>query len=360
MRFISSPGGSPVRVSFLAALFLALIVALGAPRAALADDPLSIIAGNAAPGIFDALELIAAGAGYYKQQHLIVTKDYATNPGTAAQLVASGKADVASLSVEPILIGSEKGLHLIAFLSRQARYSYVLAVLADSPIHELADFKGATLGEVNPGSAVEPAVTSLLGGAGLRPSDFTFVPVGSGSQGLAAVAARRVSGVAFPYIEVVNDTISGNLKFRIYRHPILKDIGNVGYAASAATIASKGDVLRRFSRAIVEAALFVRTNPAAAARLYLEGANQKVTPASLDNITRIFTAFQDDFPAANPANPRIGLILPRDMVLYSRYLADYGFMKAPVVGANVATDQFIGFANDFDHKAVVKQALSMH
>jgi hypothetical protein len=35
-------------------------------------------------------------------------------------------------------------------------------------------------------------------------------------------------------------------------------------------------------------------------------------------------------------------------------------MKAPVDGRSVATDQFIGYANDFDHQALEKQILRMH
>jgi NitT/TauT family transport system substrate-binding protein len=345
----------------LAVAALALAAPFAPARAQVADESLSIIAGNPAPGIFDALELIADGAGYYKQQHLVVTKDYAANPGTAAQLVAGGKADVASMSLEPVLLGTEHGLHLTAFLSRQARYSYVLAVLADGPIKTLADFKGVnTIGEANAGSAAEPAIASMLNGVGIRSSEFAFVPIGIGASGLSAFTSHRVVAAAFPFLEVVNDTVAGGVTFRVFRHPILKDIGNVGYAATAATLQSKADQLRRFSRAIVEASLFVRLNPSAAARLYLQGSNQKVTPDALRNITRVLTLLQDDFPAADPANPRIGLVSPRNMELYSRYLADYGFLKAPVVGSSVATDQFIGYANDFDHKALEKQIRSIH
>jgi ABC-type nitrate/sulfonate/bicarbonate transport system substrate-binding protein len=340
----------------------AAALALAAPFAARAqntDETLSIIAGNPAPGIFDTLEIIADGAGYYKQQRLVVSKDYAANPGTAAQLVATGKADVASLSVEPILLGTEHALHLTAFLSRQARYSYVLAVLADSPIQTLADFKGVTtIGEVNAGSAAEPAISSMLAGVGIRRSEFAYVPTGIGASGLSAFTSHRVVAAAFPFLEIVNDTVAGGVTFRVFRHPILKDVGNVGYASTPATLQTKAEALRRFSRAIVEASLFVRLNPAGAARLYLQGSGQKVTDDALRNTTRVLTLLKDDFPAADPSNKRIGLISPRNMELYSRYLADYGYMKAPVVGSTVATDQFIGYANDFDHKALEKTIMS--
>jgi NitT/TauT family transport system substrate-binding protein len=329
------------------------------PQAARADDTLSIIAGSGAPGIFDTLEIVAAGAGYYRTEHLNVSKDYASNASAAAQLVSVGKADVASLSVEPVLQGYEKGIRLRFFLSRQARYSYVLAVLADSPLHTLADFKGVVIGETNTGSAAEVIAHSMLAGAGLRAGDYSFVPTGTGASGLSAIASHRIGAAAFPYLEVLTDGIVGHLTFRIYRHPILKDIGNVGYAVLPATLTTKADQLRRFSRAIVKAALFVRADPSAAAKLYLQGTGQKITPESLAMMTQIYAQLKDDLPAADMANPRIGAMSVRGLGLYSQFLVDGGMAHQTVPGSAIATDEFIPFANTFDHKAVIAQAHSL-
>jgi NitT/TauT family transport system substrate-binding protein len=330
----------------------ALAPALTTAPAEAADNTLSIIAGTPTPGIFDTLELIAAGAGFYKEVGITVNKDYASSAATSAQLVASGKADVASLSVEPVLIGYDRGIHLQFFLSRQARYSYVLAVLDDSPIHTLADFKGATLGENNAGSAAEVATASMLAGAGLKPTDYAFIQVGTGASGLNAILTKRVDGAAFPYLELATYQVAEHVHFRFFRHPILKDIGNVGYAAQPATIAAKADVLRRFCRAIVKASLFVRLNPAAAARLYLQGSGQKTTPEALANTTAIYRFLQDDFPAADPSSKRICYLSPAGLQLYSSYLMQSGMTKSVVPGAAIATDQFIAYANDFDHRAL--------
>jgi NitT/TauT family transport system substrate-binding protein len=334
---------------------LLLCASLVFPRAADADDSLSIMAGAAAPGIFDTLDLVAAGAGFFRDEHLNVTKEYVAGPGTAAQLVAAGKADIAAISVEPVLIGYEKGLRVQFFLARGARYSYVLAVLAGSPIRTLADFKGALLGETAPNTA-DVAAESMLGGAGLKRTDYSFVTIGIGAQALSAVVSKRVDGLAFPFLEIVNDTIVGQTTFRVFRHPILKDVVNTGYAATPATIASKGDALKRFSRAIVKAALLVRLNPIAAARLYLQGSGQSVTDDAVARTARVLVGFGGDFPAADPANKRIGLISPRGLQLYSTYLTDYGMTQAVVPGPAVATDQFIAFANDFDRRAFAAYA----
>ena len=349
------------RLTFALMVFLCGALTSLVPASAAGEgDALSVVSGGNTSGIFDILEMVAAGAGYYKQQHLDVTKEYGGNPGTATQLVASGKADVFSGPIEPVVAGYDKGVRLQGFLARQARYAYVLAVPAGGPVKALADFRGTVLAETTVASPGEVMAKSMLSGAGLKAGDYAFLMTGFVPAGLSAITSKRVDGAAFPYLEIVNDTIVGGLQFRVFRHPILDDIADVGYFATPVTIAAKADVLQRFARAIVEAALFVRTNPAAAARLYLDGSGQKVTPDLLQKTTRVITLLQDDLPAANPANKRIGLLAPQKIDLYDRYLADSGFTHSAVPGAAVATDRFIAFANDFDHQAVIAQARAAH
>jgi len=340
------------------ALTLGALALFVAPLPARADDSLTVMSGAGAPGIFDMIDLVAAGAGFLKEQHLNVNKQYVAGPGTAAQLVAAGKADIASISVEPVILGYEKGLRLQFFFARGARYSYVLGVLNDSPIKSLSDFKGAVLGQTAANTS-DVAAKSMLGGVGLRPGDYSFVSIGIGAGALASVVAKRVDGVADPFLEIANAEANG-VHFRVFRHPTLSDVVNTGYAAAPATIQSKSEVLKRFSRAMAEASLFVRVNPGAAAKLYLQGSGQAVTDESLARITRLVTFDKGDFPAANPLSKTIGLMAPRKVQLLSSYMSDYGVISAPVPGNVIATDQFIAYANDFDHKAVEKLAKNWH
>ncbi len=343
-----------MRLAF--AFLCAGLLAAGSAAAARAAETLTIIEGASAPGLQDALELVADGAGFYREQRLDVRKEYANNAGLAAQLVAAGKADVASLAVEPILTGWERGLRLQFFLARAARLSYVLAVPATSPIRTLAGFKGADIGETNTGSSGEVSAGSMLAGAGLRKGDYAYIPIGYGARALDAIATNRVAGVAFPHAELITMEAVENATFRYFRSPILKDVANVGYAALPATIAAKSDVLARFSRAIVEAAFFIRKNPAAAARLFLTGTGAKVTPEALRIKTLELTLLEDDLPAADAASPRIGYLSPLGLELYSRSIVDVGVAHQVVPGSAIVTDRFVRFANAFDHRAVAALA----
>jgi NitT/TauT family transport system substrate-binding protein len=345
---------------FLAFAAAALLTAAGLPRPAAADDTLTVISGSAPTAFFEVIGDVAQYAGFYKQQHLDVEIQYAGSPNIAAQLVASGKGDVCSISLEPIIAGYEKGLHLEAFFARDPHYEYALGVPADSPIKTLADFKGTTIGEYSVSSPAEISVTSMLQGAGLKKSDFSFIPIGSGAQAISALNSKKVAGAAFPYVELALYESNAGQKYRFFFHPILKDIGDVGYTSTPATIAAKADLLRRFARANAKASILIRVNPQLAARYFLQGAGLKVTDETLRNQTTLLQLAQDQLPGFDPTNKRIGEISARDMTVLTKFLAAAGFTTQVVPVSAISTSQFIDYANDFDHLAFIAAAKKMH
>jgi NitT/TauT family transport system substrate-binding protein len=326
-----------------------------APGPASADDTLTIMNAAIAPGLYGILEIVAQDAGFFKQEHVNFTAELVNSPSVAAQLVATGRGDICSLSAEAVVQGYDKGLRLQYFFAHAKRFSNVLAVLDDSPIKTLDDFKGKNIGEINVGSAGEVTAQLMLAGAGLKKNDFTFSPIGVGAQALEAMVDKHVDAVAFPYGEVVPMEIVGNVKMRVFRDPTLGDISNAGLAAAPATILAKADVLKRFSRAIVEASLFVRYNPAVAARDFL-AAQGKATPEAVARETRELALLEPDLPGADPASPKIGAFSLTGMQILSRTLYEYGKTSAIVPAGAIVTDQFVAYANDFDHKAVIALA----
>jgi NitT/TauT family transport system substrate-binding protein len=338
----------------------ALLAFAWVPRPAIADDDtLTVIGASNTAGFFEVIDHVAVGAGFYKAEHLNVQKQYIASAAATAQLVASGKADIASCAFDPIWQGYEKGLRLQFFFQSDPQYVYVLGVLDNSPIRSLADFKGTDIGETTAGSASEVGARSLLGGAGLARSDYAFVPIGSGAAALAAIESKKVAGVAVPGAELSLEAAAGNVKFRIFRHPILKNIGTYGFAATPATIAAKPDQLRRFSRALVKAALLIRENPQLAARYFVEGSGQPLTDQAVENEVKVLAMSQGDLAGADPSNPKIGYMSPRDMGVYSKFFSDNGLTGVFVPPSAVVTNQFIAFANDFDRKTFIAQAKLM-
>jgi NitT/TauT family transport system substrate-binding protein len=318
-----------------------------------------VIGGANAASFFEVLNNVAQQAGFYAEEHLTVTTQYAGSPNTAAQLCASGKADICGQAIEPLYLGYQKGLRLQGFFSRDPQNDQILAVLDSSPIRTLADFRGTTIGEFVVNSPGELYANFMFAGVGLKKGDVSYIPIGSGVQAIQALVTGKVAGVADPYPELASYEVAAHIKFRYFFNPLIRDIGNTAYAATPATIASKADALKRFARAQAMAAILIRENPQLAARYFLEGAQIKITDKSLADETRLLQLDSDQLPGSNPLSMKIGALPLSGMRLYSKYLYDQGFTSQLVPATDIVTNQFIDYANDFDHKAFIERVKHM-
>jgi NitT/TauT family transport system substrate-binding protein len=354
--------GSMRRVALSAAA--ALLSLVTAPGPARANETVNVIGNSSPQSIFAVTDDVALYGGIFKSEGLDVNIIYKNAPGTVgtalggSQAAASGEGDIATTTMEPVLQGYAKGLHLQAFFSRDPQYEFVLAVTDDSPIKTLADFKGKTIGEINhPGTA--DILTAALAGAGVHPSDITFVKIGQGAPAMAAIAAKKVDALAFPYVELASYEVIGHFKFRYLWDPITHDISDASYSATPAVIAAKADMLRHYARAIVKASIVTRVNPQVAARYFLQGAGIPNTPQNLANEVALLNLIQGQLPGVNPLSTTIGYIPPRSVTAYVKYLVANGAMSAPIPTPALVTDEFIAYANDFDHKAWIATAKAM-
>jgi NitT/TauT family transport system substrate-binding protein len=328
-------------------------------RPAVADDTLQVITGAQPTAFYQVMDYVAQLGGFFKEEGLTVNINYAGNPTIAAQLIATGKGDISAESLEPLVQGYDKGIRLQTFFLRSPENQYTLGVLANSPIKTLADFKGTTLGEYSPGSSAEPYVTGMLTGAGLRKSDFSFLPIGSGGSAIDAMNKGKVAGAAFPYLELLIYEVNADQHYRFFWNPILKDIGNTGYVATSATIQNKADLLKRFARAIAKATILIKVNPELAARYYVQGAGLKVTDDNIAKEVKLLQLAQDVLPGADPLSKKIGNVPPLGMGIMTKFMYEQGLTTTLVPASAVMSDAFIDYANDFDHAAFVAQAKKM-
>jgi NitT/TauT family transport system substrate-binding protein len=347
--------------SFLPCVVLGAWVILLSAAPVWADDALSVVLGAKTPALMNALNLVAEGAGFYRDENLTVSKILVSGALEAIQTCSSGKGDICPIGIEPLITNYNDGIRLKMFLSRSSKFAYVIAVPADSPIRSLAGFKGKKIGVHVITAAASGVFTtqSALSVAGLKHTDYTLVPIGYEDEAANALASGTVAGAAFPYYEFIPFMVAGR-QFRIFYHPAFENVPNVGYAASPAVMATKQDAIRRFSRAIVKASLLIRYNPGAAARLLLSADGTPITDQDLQRKTAELTAWQNDLPAANPDNKQIGALSLRGLQRYIQLLADAGAAKTAIPVSEVVTEDYVEFANDFDHAALKKLAQSMH
>jgi len=323
-------------------------------RPVLADDALSVVKDGKTPPLMNALNLIAEGAGFYKDAHLKVSTIPSNGSLGAVEICSSGKGDICPIGIEPLVTRYDDGIRLKMFLARASKFGYVIGVPEDSPIKTLADFRGKKIGvHSTTGPSGTVAAQSALSVAGLKPADYELVTIGFEDEALGALTSGKVAAAALPLYELIPFMVAGT-RLRIFRHPTLANAANAGYAAAPSVIAAKRDALERFSRAIVKASLLVRYQPAAAARALLTADGKPFGGADLERKTAELTFWEDDLPAADPDNRRIGAISMTGMQAYIQLLKDAGVTKTAMPVSQVVTDEFIEYANDFDHKSIAR------
>lgn len=336
-----------------------LALLLFAVNPALADDTLSLVLGGKTPSLMNTLNLVAEGAGFYREEQLVVTLTLEKGSPEATRACSDGKFDICPIGIEPLITRYAEGERLKMFLSRAAKFTYVFGVLQDSPITRLADFKGKGIGvHSTTGASAILATESALSASGLTPADHTLVTIGKEDEAIAALSSGKVAGAALPYYEFIPYIVAGrNLRF--IHHPTLGDVTNSGYAASPKVLAAKRDPIRRFSRAIVKSSLLIRYNPTAAARAWLTAQGSPFTEADLKRKTAELNAWQAYLPAANPEDKRIGAITEAGIQTYIDIIKAAGVLKTPPPASAVVSGEFVEFANDFDRAAFEKRAKAM-
>ena len=170
----------------------------------------------------NALNLIAAGAGFYKDENLNVTTSIVDGTTLAAKMCAHGQADICPMGIEAGISGYPNGDELKMFLTRASKFGYVIAVLDSSPIKTLADLKGKTIG-VHSITGTSPilATQSSLATVGLKSGDYSFVAIGMEDAALNMFTSGKVQAAALPLYELIPYMVGG-LKLRIFHHATLK------------------------------------------------------------------------------------------------------------------------------------------
>lgn len=328
-------------------------------RPALADDALTFTLAKNLPPMMNTLNLVAQGAGFYRQEHLQVTTRFTDQSIQTLGSCTSGQSDICPEPIEPLLEHYDDGVRLKMFLTSTDTFHVVIAVPADSPVKTLADLKGKAIGvHVSTGASGVFPTQSALAAVGVKPGETTMVTVGMNQQAMDALASGKVAALGLPTYELI-PFIAAGAKLRLLRNPTLGRIANIGYTAAPQVIAAKPDALGRFSRAIVKASLLIRYNPTAAARAFLTAKGEPFTDADVERIAADLTAWEDDLPAADPTNPRIGEVKQGEIERYIRLLVDAGVMKRAIPVSEVVTGQFVATANDFDRGAFEARAGGM-
>lgn len=141
---------------------------------------------------------IAEQLGYFKAEGLEVEISDFAGGSRALQAVVGGSADVVSGAYEHTINLQNKGQMFQAFVLQGRAPQIVVAVSTKTmPGYKtLADLKGKKIGVTAPGSSTNMVANLLLSRAGLKPSDVSFIGVGTSAGALTAMRSGQIDAIS--------------------------------------------------------------------------------------------------------------------------------------------------------------------
>ena len=141
---------------------------------------------------------IADSLGYFKAEGLDVTINDFAGGAQSLRALVGGSVDVVSGAFEHTVNMQAKGQRLRAFVLQGRAPQIVLGINPKTMpnFKAVADLKGKKIGVTAPGSSTNVMANFVLAKAGLKPSDVSFIGVGTASGAVAAVRSGQIDALS--------------------------------------------------------------------------------------------------------------------------------------------------------------------
>jgi NitT/TauT family transport system substrate-binding protein len=241
----------------LSTVIAAMLVALSGKPASAAPEKLtfawpSAINSGLAPMAF------ASELGFFKEENIEPEIVVLQGSGTIIPQLMSGEVFSAYSSLEPLPISRQPGKPNFAF---KFVYNYMrnsiweIAVLDSSPVKEVKDLAGKTIGVGGLQWGNVPTTRAILQFSGVAASNVTLVGVGTGVPAFEALKRGQIDALN------LFDTMHAGLeqmgtKIRRLKFPAeFQGVSSHGFPATDKMIKERPDLIARFGRAMTKGTL---------------------------------------------------------------------------------------------------------
>ena len=131
-------------------------------------------------------QYVAQEKGLFEAQNLEVEFSYADNSSKVVQALASGSVPLGGPSPDAVINAVEHGSNLVLVAGEVNKMAYSLVASRD--VRSYADLRGKTLAVIGLQEGSTVVLKKMLGDHGLRPDDYSLVPVGGTANRAAAVS----------------------------------------------------------------------------------------------------------------------------------------------------------------------------
>ncbi|MEN3293950.1 MAG: sulfonate transport system substrate-binding protein [Burkholderiales bacterium] len=141
---------------------------------------------------------IAEQLGYFKDEGLQVEISDFAGGAKALQALVGGSADVVSGAFEHTINMQSKGQVITAFVLQGRAPQIVMGVSNKTmPNYKsIADLKGKKIGVTAPGSSTNIMANFVLAKGGLKPTDVSFIGVGTSAGALSALRSGQIDAIS--------------------------------------------------------------------------------------------------------------------------------------------------------------------
>jgi NitT/TauT family transport system substrate-binding protein len=136
--------------------------------------------------------------GYFKEQGLDVTVNDFRGGSQSLQALVGGSVDVTTGAYEHTIRMQAKGQDIRAVIELGRLPGIVVALRKEraASYRTAADLKGMKIGVTAPGSSTSFFVMYLMSKAGLKPTDASYIGVGTGPSVVAAIKKGEIDAIA--------------------------------------------------------------------------------------------------------------------------------------------------------------------
>jgi NitT/TauT family transport system substrate-binding protein len=332
-------------------------------QAQAAPDKIKVLLGSKTWYVAYAPYVVAAEMGYYKDAGVDPELITCCGSTDVAKQIAAGQGDIGAPSPEPVIIGRhpDTGMKVKYVYTFYRENIYKLAVVEGSPIRQITDLKGKSIGVASLGSGAVPAGKAMIKAAGLDPEkDVRFVAIGEGVQAAQAIQQKRVDALSL-WDAFYAELETFKLKLTYFDNSAIAKFPSNGLIVRDDDVKPKSKTIAGFGRAVAQGTLFTLENPEAAVRIVWKRYPEtkptgKSDKEALDDGMHVVQSRFHTWKIDNRKTKKWGYNEESEYSEFMDFMLQQGLIKAKVPVSDLLTNQFVSDFNAFDEKKVKDQA----
>jgi len=299
--------------------------------------------------------------GYFVDEKIDIKTQQVPGSATVMQAVMAGRIDIGGGTPEPLLQAFSQDKDLIMIFNFIRRPTGSIAVLDESPIKSLTDFKGKKIGAQSLASGNILLTNGVLAEAGLNPkTDLTYLSVGVGAQALQAMRSGHIDALAISDQYYIQMEQMG-AKLRYFFGPEQDKLFSTQFFATASTLDQRADAIKGFGRALAKGMVVARERPEACIRMMWKQfpatravgvADDKQLETELAILKGRMTLLVTPDQIANGW----GSYNPKDVEAWNKFAVVGGILPKELTGLErFYTNRFVADYNKFSAEDVIKK-----